>query len=212
MKREIIIASILGVLTFLLGVSLGYYLVGLETEKLFMRYEKIKTLVDSALYYFQEYKTTCEIEDLYILGKKVDNLGYQIALLENSNNPAKDATKLELLKSQYFNLQYLHYLLAKKQLEQCNQTFNILLYFYLPDKECRECKEQGYQLSHLKKRHPDKVLIYSFDLRYPNYFIYYYKKKYEIEKAPFIILINKNSTKIFEGYTPWEEIDKYLLT
>jgi len=210
MKKELLYSIVLATTTFLLGILLGYSLIGYEIYNLLSEYENLKILVDSAYYTMQEFQK-CDIDGLHSLGKKVDMLGYKIEILETSENPMKDIERLKILKSYYFNLLYLHYLLSKNMMEKCNATFNIIIYFYMKDEKCQLCKEQGYQLTHLKKLYTEDVMIYSFDLEYPHYFIYNFKEKYSISSAPFLILINKNGTYIFDKFTKWEEIEKYLV-
>lgn len=211
MKRELVYSIILATTTFISGLLIGYYVIGVQTEKLWIRYENVRTLVDSALYYLQDAKYTCNQEDLQILGKKVDIIGYEVSLLENSQLKNNADMKLQLLKSQYFNLQYLHYLLAKEMMYNCqNSDIVIIFYFYESDDACKICKNQGYQLSHLKKRHPEEILVYSFDIKYPNYFIYYYKEKYNITETPYLIIMTRNKTITIGNYATWQELEKII--
>ncbi|MEM4819649.1 MAG: hypothetical protein QXQ91_05015 [Nanopusillaceae archaeon] len=208
-NKILILALLFSFLTFLLGISLGYYLNKYLFDLVYEEYESVKLMVESMQYLTND-ENYCDIEKFNFLTRSLDELGNKIAILQNSKSFFISENKFRLLKSQYFNLQYLHMSLARKMMERCNFNASIIIYFYDDSIECKECDIQGYKLSLLKAKYRDNLLIYSFDISYKNSFIIYFKEIYSIDIVPSIILITKNKTKVFRGLTDYEEIEKEL--
>ncbi len=205
------LSIIFATLTFLLGISIGNELSKKAMENVFYQYENIKTQIDSAMLSLQANLSSCDLENLNLLGEDLDRLGSYIDYLEKTDNIFKDETQIQLLKSNYFNLEFMHYLLANKIRSNCKYNYTIILFFYDDEKKCSSCRDQGYQLIHLKKRHPYEIYIYSFDIGYDLYFIKYWKRSFSIEKAPVIVIYPPDGSKIilkqFEG---WQTLEKYI--
>lgn len=209
-KKIIIISAILSSLSFILGIFFGYYLYNYQMSILLYKNEYYKSLVESTSYLLSQEEIGCDTNVLYDIGGKLDELGYLLTVLEHSKSPFLSQDDVKLLKTQYFNLEYLHYSIAKKLLRECNKNMSIVLYFY--SNKCEDCPAQGNQLILLRNLYPQDLLIYSFDTDYPNTFIYYYQKKYNITKVPAIIIFNRNNTYVFEGFKNYTFIQNYLFS
>lgn len=208
-NKILIFAIILSILTFLFGISLGYFLNRYLFDIIYREYESIKLMVESAQYLLND-KKYCDFEKFDFLTKSLDELGNKIHVLQNSKSFFISEDQFKLLKAQYFNLQYLHMLLAEKMIEECNLTTNIIIYFYDDSIKCQDCDIQSYKLTLIKSKYKDKVLIYSFDISYKNAFISYYKEKYSINNVPSLILMNRKDIVVFRGLTDYEKIEENL--
>jgi len=207
-KTLFLYSLLLSILTFFIGIYLGYMLNRYAFQTVYGDYEKVKLSIES-LQYLLLGGNSCDIEKFNLVTSYLESLGEKIEILQSSNSPFISKEDFMLLKAQYFNLEYLHYLLAMEQIRDCNFSYNIIIFFYDDSKPCNLCKEQGYQLSLLKAEYGDKLLIYSFDISYPNAFISYLLQKYSIKEVPSIILIS-NSTYVFRGFVNYKELENYL--
>jgi len=171
-------------------------------------YERVRLSIESLQYLLLE-ENSCDLEKFNIITNYLEDLGKKIEVLQSSSPPFISREDFMLLKAQYFNLEYLHYLLAIRQIKNCNFSYNIIVFFYDDSKPCELCKKQGYQLSLLKAEYGDRLLIYSFDISYPNTFIPYFLQKYSIGEVPSIVLIS-NSTYVFKGFIDYKELRDYL--
>jgi len=201
-------ALLLSLLTFFIGIYLGYMLNRYAFQIVYRDYESVKLSIESLQYLLLE-GNVCDSEKFNIVTTYLENLGKRIEVLQISRPPFISKEDFMLLKAQYFNLEYLHYLLAMKQIRECNSSYNIIIFFYDDTKQCDPCKIQGYQLSLLKAEYGDRLLIYSFDVSYSNTFISYLLQKYSIDEVPSIILIS-NSTYVFRGFIDYKVLRNYL--
>jgi len=207
-RKLFLYALFLSVLTFFIGVYLGYMLNRYAFQTVYRDYEGVRLSIESLQYLLLE-ENVCDLEKFNLIMGYLESLGKKIEILQNSNSPFISREDFMLLKAQYFNLEYLHYLLAIKQMRNCNFSYNIILFFYDDSIPCDLCKRQGYQLSLLKAEYEDRLLIYSFDVSYPNTFISYFLQKYSIGGVPSLILIS-NSTYIFRDFIGYKELENYL--
>jgi len=207
-KKLFLYALLLSMFTFFVGVYLGYMLNRYAFQIVYRDYERVRLSIESLQYLLLE-ESLCDSEKFNIITGYLEDLGKKIEILQNSNSPFISKEDFMLLKTQYFNLEYLHYLLAIKQIKNCNFSYNIILFFYDDSRPCDLCKKQGYQLSLLKAEYGDKLLIYSFDVSYQNTFISYFLQKYSIKEVPSLILIS-NSTYAFRRFIDYKELENYL--
>ncbi|BFI73507.1 hypothetical protein YN1_4940 [Nanoarchaeota archaeon] len=213
--RDIItISVVISVLTFFLGLSLGYILYQYSFQQNLLQINQINSLVISAQYLAQSKKLECTdnyFSFLQYLKSQIAQVGLELTYLESPDNIYFNRGEVEYLKSQYFNLEYLHFLLTRNYIDQCNYTnFTLILYFYNNQYCSTACTNEGNILTYLYAQNPNSLYIYSFDSDYPNYFIRYYDLKYNITTWPFIILIKYNETYIFRGFTNLSTLEHYL--
>jgi len=117
-------------------------------------------------------------EELYKLSEKLDYL---------ENIRGEDDETVKLLKKQYSLLEVRHWLYVQKTNKECNTNNVPLIYFYSNEGDCPKCKEQGFILTYLRKKHPD-IRVYSFDINIENPAVDTIKKIYEVKTAPTIIV------------------------
>lgn len=208
-KKLLILSVLFSTLTFFLGLAVGYMINNYLFNIIYRDYWNLKLMVDSAHYLLRE-EMVCDKTLFHTLTDYLESVGRRIEILQESKPIYVSKEVFKLYKAEYFNLEYLHYLLANKYINNCNETFAIIFFFYDDSKPCNECKKEGYQLSYLKAKYMDNLLIYSFDISYENAYIQYYIRKYNLTEAPSIILFIKNGSYVFKGFTKYNEIENIL--
>jgi len=98
----------------------------------------------------------------------------------------KKDSELIQLKQYYSILQIRHWMLFKKAQGSCNQTNDLVLYFY-SNEGCDDCEVQGSVLSAFRKKYPDDVKVYAFDMDLQDPALITLKDMYGVAIAPTII-------------------------
>ncbi|MCH8519472.1 MAG: hypothetical protein LAT82_01830 [Nanoarchaeota archaeon] len=180
MHREIhksrhITVLIIATIIFLLGILVGAQVEQFRLEKLEREFREQSRISD---------EMQAEIEYINYLLDSQRNNGYSCQLLVNSyldsikrlddivfsleRYESSAITRLEdysLIKENYFNLQTRYYILGNRVNSLCPNSFDTILYFYTNEKDCPECEDQGLFLDHIKRKHQNNVMIFSFDIQ-----------------------------------------------
>ena len=100
---------------------------------------------------------------IYSLGGQIDDLGNELALLEDQIG--KNDPRVIELKKPYTLLLVQHYLLIQERMLYCNESYKTVLFFYSnKDQYVDESVKQGYVLDFLGSKYGyDKVKVYSID-------------------------------------------------
>ncbi|MEM1684793.1 MAG: hypothetical protein QXD60_03455, partial [Nanopusillaceae archaeon] len=80
-NKILILALLFSFLTFLLGISLGYYLNRYLFDLVYEEYESVKLMVESMQYLTND-ENYCDIEKFNFLTRSLDELGNKIAILQ----------------------------------------------------------------------------------------------------------------------------------
>ncbi|MGB9674891.1 MAG: hypothetical protein ACPLX8_02035 [Nanopusillaceae archaeon] len=213
-KNLIFISVLISVLSFLLGLLSGYLFYQYSFQQGLSQLNKITAITISAQYLAESKNFECSedyLSFLQYLKSQIAQIGLELEYLESVGNIYYNKGQVEYIKSQYFNLEYLHFILTKRFIEECNYSnFTLILYFYNNVYCGEECYRQGNVLTYLYNKYEKTLYIYSFDSSYPNYFINYYDVKYNITKWPAIIMYRQNKTYFFSGFTNLSTLESYL--
>jgi uncharacterized protein YneF (UPF0154 family) len=213
-RNIITIAIIISILSFFLGIILGYLLYQYSFQQSILQINEINSLVISAQYLASSQSLECSnnyLSFLEYLKSQIAQVGLELTYLESKENIYYNKEEIRYLKSQYFNMEYLHFLLTRKYIEDCNITnFTLILYFYDNQYCSNECDQEGNILTYLYTQNQNSLYIYSFDSSYPNYFISYYNLNYNITTWPFIIIYRYNETYTIRGFASLDELESYL--
>jgi|GEM_PF-2035982 len=134
--------------------------------------------------------SSCEHTYLLDSSKKLDEVGAKLNILEKSFG--KLDSRVVEQKVLYSEIEMRHYALIKKLNDFCGKNFTTLLFFYSNSEEKQdESDNMGYILGVFKQRHPDEVMVYSFDSNLNSTLIDSLLIKYNISYAP-VVLINDN--------------------
>jgi len=213
-RSIITIAVIISILSFFLGIILGYLLYQYSFQQSILQIDEINSLVISAQYLASSQSLECSsnyLSFLEYLKSQIAQIGQELTYLESKENIYYNKEEVRYLKSQYFNMEYLHFLLTRKYIEECNITnFTLILYFYNNQYCGSACNQEGDILTYLYVQNQHNLYIYSFDSGYPNYFISYYNLNYNITTWPFIIIYRYNETYTIKGFASLNELESYL--
>jgi len=132
-RNIITIAVIISILSFFLGIILGYLLYQYSSTEI-LQFDEINSLVISAQYLASSKSLDCNnnyLSFLEYLKSQIAQVGLELTYLESKENIYYNEEEIRYLKSQYFNMEYLHFLLTRKYIDDCNITnFTLILYFY----------------------------------------------------------------------------------
>jgi len=211
-KKRYIIAALLTLFIFILGLMLGLVIEGKRVQYI-QSINKIEKLDYSSLQLQYAYidqlsqEKNCDavsktfessVKSLIETSERLEN--YE----QNANLNKED---FHALKREYILAQLNYWLLAKRTKKICNRDLVTILYFYSTDKECPDCGEQAFILTYLKNEFKDKLLIFALDSTYVGEpMIGMLKDQYGISKYPTLIV----EDEVFEGFTSKNEILKTI--
>ena len=192
--KKYILAFILTLFIFLIGLLVGYTLTSQRTSYL----EEIA------------YKQKLDYESLQLQSLYLDLSASEAScaifnnILETSLNDVADAqAKVDFyikesskedyreLKRDYVLAQIRYWLLNEKIKQNCKGEQVSILYFYT-NEECVECGAQGTILSYLKDKLQDKLLVFSLDSDFiEEPMVNVLKQTYNITQIPSIVVEDK---------------------
>ncbi|OIO46291.1 hypothetical protein COX24_02615 [bacterium (Candidatus Gribaldobacteria) CG23_combo_of_CG06-09_8_20_14_all_37_87_8] len=144
-------------------------------------------------------------QELYDIAQTLTSVG---------NNVGKDNPYYLQLKKYYSILEIKHWLLLQRAKKECGLPLTFIIYFYADKKTCPDCDNQGYILTHLRRKYPD-LRVYSFDFNLDLSALDALKSIYLIqpnETLP-LMIINKEALSGFQSKDKLENIlSKYIET
>lgn len=181
-------------LIFIVGIIIGNYFAAQKMQQIDYIGQDLKTDTTAMeLQYELIAENPCEdlnatplADELYEMASKLDYMENRLG--EN------DRDVLDL-KEYYSLLELRHWLFIQKTNEECNQSSANILFFYTNEKDCKDCKEQGFILTWIRRNY-ENVYIYSFDHTIENAALDTVKRLYDIEGTPSVV-INKHTYNKF---------------
>jgi len=203
-----LIAGIVTLVIFSSGIGLGFFISENKFSTLKQELETIQTQqkdVESEILLANSLgKGSCETLSYEIekMTSIASNLGERIG--SYGSEMLKDSEISNLKKYYMLTLiEYWYYWESFKK--NCNSSVNTILYFYSLN-NCNDCEPQGYMLSFLKQKYPDKMMVFSLDADEDLYSITLLKRTYEVNKTPTLIINNKK----YEGLIDLNELNRIL--
>ena len=207
-KRRYILAGVLTLLIFSLGIMLGFLI---DAERL-QYYQNIKT--DQRLDY-----NSLQLQYAYInqLGEErncpallrtfdesVKSLESARIRLETYNQDSTiNKVDFEMLRREYIIAQLRYWLFAKQTKNLCGQDVVTILYFFSDQETCPDCDEQAFVLTYLKKRLGDKLLNFALDEQYLDEpMIEILKESFVVSSFPSLVV----EGEIVEGFTNVDDL------
>lgn len=199
-----ITAFAITLLVFIAGVTLGSYN---DRKKLAIVDDleqdiKMNTM-GTEIQYLLMTDSPCTFVNSTQMAIELGNLGSKLTFME-SQLGTDDKRVLEL-KEYYHLLELRHWLFLKNAKKECNKNFELMLYFYSNEGDCRDCEEQGHVLTYVHKKNP-LFNIYSFDVNIDNPALNTLKERYNIRTTPTVVI---NET-IHEGFMSTDEVMEAL--
>lgn len=200
----------LTIIIFSIGVYIGNYGTEKKLNYLNEMYNDLRIETqETELEYEIAQELICDQSNFLSITKSLDEWALKLDFMEGDLGK-NDASVLNM-KRYYYILEMKHWLLAKKQLNNCNISKNIdnsiILYFYSNDGSCDGCERQGVVLSHLKKKYKN-IKIYSFDINYNSVTLNALKMKYNIKNEAPTLIIND----IYHlGFLDVDSLEKFII-
>jgi hypothetical protein len=192
---RILLALVITVLVFSLGVTLGYVI---DSERVrWSERESSRQRVDyESLQWQYLYLSTTESREQTCLvlhtalEDSVANLGYSLDKMQSYQQMTQiNDADYELLARSYAlnNLKY--WLLATKTKSECGGEYVIILYFF-SEKACSICSDQGVILTYYKKIYGDRLLVFpiNIDMEKSEPAIKTVKNVYNVTTLPAIVV------------------------
>jgi len=204
-----IIAAIITLVIFSLGIGLGYFISNekysiikddLEDLKLQQKDMELELLLTNSMGEDSCNSIKYEIDKLATFSS---DLGNKVGMYDN-----------EAVKNNDFYILKKHYILTLIEFwnywelfkKNCNSSVNTILYFYAI-KNCDDCQAQGFVLSFLKEKYPEKIMIFALDKDEDLYSLNLLKSTYNITTAPTLIINNKK----YEGLKDINKLKEILV-
>ena len=138
---------------------------------------------------------SCEDEYVSLTTEDLAALGDRLSYLEEQG--AKKET-LRDLKVQYSLFELKDYLFLKQLNARCGEGLHFIFYFYTDDKDCADCKRQGYVLEKLRQEYSSlRVYSFDYDLDIPG--INSLKRFYNLRREPPLMIVDRNVVYGFHG-------------
>lgn len=215
--KRYIIAGILTLLIFILGVLLGMVIEGKRISYIENLYQKQQVEFSSTQLQYAYLNALAEDEksgngegsdscqnvfkkfdfNLKQLGEASDKLQSYAA------NNRISSEEFQLLKRQY-TIELLRYWLFSKQVQDiCGEDFVRVLYFFSDDKKCPQCADEQAVLTYLKNKFNQKILIFAIDESLTEeQMVKLLKLQYEIDAYPTLIIEDVK----YEGFVSADEM------
>ena len=205
-------AAFLTAIVFTVGVAIGFYLDESRISFIQSKLDELQISFSNLALEEEFYKvanfdnsTLCKI---YI--KKANDLAFQAgklgSYLENFREVSRfSLSNIETLKDKYFLLNLQLWLYIKKLREECSYNATTILFFYTSTKKCDDCIAQGIVLDQLKRKDPEKYMIFSLDIDSNLGIIDSLKTYFDVKSVPTVII---NEKEKFEGFVSRGDLEK----
>lgn len=188
-KNKFVAALAITTLIFIAGIFAGNYFSAKKLDQIDTIGQNLRTdTLAIELQYDLIAENPCSsvnstplAEELYELASKLDYMENRLG--ENNQNVLR-------LKEYYSLLELRHWLFMKKTNKECGNNNTLILYFYSNDADCRQCEEQGFILTWLRKTYPH-VYIYAFDTNIENPALETIKIQHDVQSVPSVVFNQK---------------------
>jgi len=206
-KRRYVLAAILTLMMFLLGVMLGLVI---ESKRVVYIQKQAKQQELDFLSLQLQYQYVDQLGQEKNCPAIAKTLDETVTRLESARRRLEGYTQtaninkeeFKILQRDYTLAQIRYWLLAKRTQKLCNTELATIIYFFSDDKDCPGCNEQSFVLTYLKKRLKDRLLNFVIYEKQEEPMVATLKKSYNITTYPTLIVEDKK----FEGFVSREEI------
>jgi thiol-disulfide isomerase/thioredoxin len=190
--EKYIIAGVITLLIFLLGLSLGTIIDNHRStviEEINQEQEVRYLSLQSQYLYLNAFSSydNCPIIST-TLKSTVQDLSDSLSKVIESEEEKLPQDRKNLIMRRYLldNLRY--WLLAKESRDKCQMDIVPILYFYTS--ECDSCSTQGTILTYFKKLYGEKVLVFpiNLDFRYQEPMVEMVMNQFNVTKYPTLVI------------------------
>lgn len=205
-------AALLTLLVFVSGIAVGWYLD--ETRVSFVKSKIDELEVSFSNLALEEEFYRSVVTDSKILCNiyisKANDLALQAGKLGSYLESFREISKfslhnIESLKDRYFILNLQLWLYMRKLREGCNYNATTILFFYTSVNKCDDCIAQGIVLDQLKKKDPNKYMIFAIDVDSKLGIVNALKVYFNVTQVPTLIV---NERQKLEGFVPKQELEE----
>src|SRR3989344_6167101 len=203
---RILLALLIASFMFTFGILGGFFARGVLEGSVIRIQETTKNeLLNVETISLLDEHYPCNLQILDTTTKKLNYLGDLITVLEEKKGK-NNADVLEL-KKLYSILETRHMLLLMNREKACNQQYNIFIFFYSNDKDCKnDVDNLAFILTYLRNKHDD-VRVYSFDLNLNSDLINVLEEEYSMGGCSGLVL---NKKKINLEIKNSDQLEKLL--
>lgn len=207
-KGKYLIAAIITLLIFLLGMLLGLVIEGKRVTYIQGQAHQQKLDFVSLQLQYQLISELHQQGNCQAVSATFDDFLFELArteerLIEYQRDSKINWRDFNFLKHEYVQAQVNYWLLAKKTKEICDRDVVSVLYFYSPSEYCSQCDTQGFVLTYLKDLFKDKLLIFAFDSSFTDEpIINLLIKTYNVTEYPSVVV----GDKLVSGFSDRDEL------
>lgn len=210
-KDKYLLAGVITLLIFSLGITLGFLLEDQRynlVEEVYLGQEVSYHSLQLQYLYLNSFSGADSCPILSTTLKEAvqdlsDSLGEVIAYEEEKEtSPARK----EFIMRRYALDNIRYWMLALQSRQECDLEIVPILYFYSPD--CPSCPLQGTILTYFKNLFGERVLVFPIntDLQESEPMVEIVMKRFEITKYPTVIINNKK----YEGVVKQEQLQEII--
>ncbi|MEK6825924.1 MAG: hypothetical protein AABY00_04010 [Nanoarchaeota archaeon] len=198
------------VLSFIIATSLFLIIFYVANSFSYVSYErntKDHQIITNYISELDNYlkNQTCSTNYLFDASSKLDTVGQRIDLLEK--RLGKSNLRVLEQKKDYSELEYAHFRIIQRLIEDCKADFLTLLYFYTQEKDESDDNEKtAFILNAFKAEDSDHIMVYSFDASLDSGFIKNLRTWYNITTTPAVVVNGRDIFKV----THITQLDPYL--
>ncbi len=206
-RKRYLAAFLIGTGIFLLIFLLSYSLSYLEFQRITnLQGDIAYGIFEDKLDYSLFSQTNCS-EEVY--RQVSEDLGFQGRIIDDLENKlGKDNQEVNFRKRFYSLIELEHFEFVKTLNTKCNSNITTIFFFYSNQPEFVEGGETvGRLLEIISKRHPEDLVIYSFDVDLESELIEKLKYRYNVGGAHTLIINERDKLINPQGFL---EIERYL--
>jgi hypothetical protein len=206
--RRYLLAFIITVLIFSLGLMLGFVIEGqrLNYVQQTAEQERLDFASLQLQYQYINYlkETNNCAEAIKSFQDNLNSLENTRIRLENYVQKSSiDTQEFSRLKREYIISQLNYWLFAKTTKDLCKRDEVTVLYIYSDQAQCPDCANQEFVLNYFRKLFQDKFLVFSFDTNYNEEpMVAILKRVYNVDTYPTIII----GDHVYKGFTDTQTI------
>jgi hypothetical protein len=120
--------------------------------------------------------------------------------------------EFRVMKQSYILSGIRYWMFAEEIRDKCDYEANTILFFTSEiggGEECPECGKMGEQLSVLKKKYEDNLLIFTIPMSMDDGMVEMLEGQYNVTDVPTVV-VNGNSSKRIEGFKSRRVVEDYL--
>ena len=193
-KSRYIIAAIITLLVFSLGLMLGLFIESERVNYIQSQYQRQRIDYSSSQLRYNYLNSLYDEKACPALIQTLDqNLQEleqtRVRLVDYGKSDRLNKAELDLLKRQYTIEQLNYWLLVGQAKKICNDEMVRIIYFYSIDEECSRCGDQEFILTYIKKRLKEKMNVFAFDAHFEEEpMIGILKTQYNVTSYPTLIV------------------------